>query len=815
MSDGGTDDLLELLDRSPPPGDVAELVLAALAGREALEDTLAGKAAGPVPGARRSREGAVPGKVFLEEIAVEGFRGIGPRARLQLAPGPGLTLVVGRNGSGKSSFAEALELLLTDQLVRWEGRTKVWKQGWRNLQHDGPAQVSATFRVDGKADPLVLERVWGPDDEIAACWPPRVSGSRAGWDGLGWEEALRRYRPLLSYSELGVMFSTRAADLYEALHAVLGLEGVEEAARLLREARLERQRSSKDEQSARQRACELLRGSDDARAPELTELLSARGRDPEEVRRLAGAAVPDATRGVRELAELALPERDELRARFAGLAGARGQMEELAREGAERLGALADLLEAGLRFQHEHGPTPPADCPLCGAPGRIDANWSERVRLDTARLRERSRLYREAREKYEEALHEVRELLPAAAGPALDAAAREGLDTTAAAEALGCWRALDEADMEREGRSVAESVLACLAEARARARERCERVEDAWRPVQAAIEDWVLRALRLEGNSVRVKRLERAEAWLKAARGQLRRERLAPIAEAARSNWEQLRHESGILLADIELRTLGQQRYTAFDVTVEGADASAYGVMSQGELSALAVSVFLPRAALPGTPFGFALIDDPVQSMDPAKVDGLARVLERAAQERQVIVLTHDERLAEAIRRLEISARIMRVQRRARSRLEIVASNTPSERHIEEARAILKTEELSAEVRARVVGGFCRSAIEAACGAVIRRRALAAGEPHASVEERLGRLTTLTTWLAEVFELSHPRGREVEARVKRLAGEDGVRAVRLARKGAHAPVPGDLVELVRGAELLVRALEGGASVSGG
>ena len=41
--------------------------------------------------------------VFVNSIAVQGFRGIGPRCVLEFARGPGLTLVVGRNGSGKES----------------------------------------------------------------------------------------------------------------------------------------------------------------------------------------------------------------------------------------------------------------------------------------------------------------------------------------------------------------------------------------------------------------------------------------------------------------------------------------------------------------------------------------------------------------------------------------------------------------------------------------------------------------------------------------------------------------------------------------
>ena len=65
---------------------------------------------------------AAPG-AYLESITVEGFRGIGAKRTLELAPGPGLTLVIGRNGSGKSSFAEAAEILLTGTNSRWANRS--------------------------------------------------------------------------------------------------------------------------------------------------------------------------------------------------------------------------------------------------------------------------------------------------------------------------------------------------------------------------------------------------------------------------------------------------------------------------------------------------------------------------------------------------------------------------------------------------------------------------------------------------------------------------------------------------------------------
>ena len=80
----------------------------------------------------------------------------------------------------------------------------------------------------------------------------------------------------------------------------------------------------------------------------------------------------------------------------------------------------------------------------------------------------------------------------------------------------------------------------------------------------------------------------------------------------------------------IQLTGDGTRRRVVLDVTVDGVEGAALGVMSQGELHSLALSLFVPRATLPESPFRFIVIDDPVQSMDPARVDGLARVLEGA-----------------------------------------------------------------------------------------------------------------------------------------------------------------------------------------
>ena len=88
------------------------------------------------------------GRAYLKAITVQGFRGISPKITLTLQPGPGLTVVTGRNGSGKSSFAEAAELALTGENKRWSDRTAMWKDGWRNL-HDHRDQEMGPRRRPG------------------------------------------------------------------------------------------------------------------------------------------------------------------------------------------------------------------------------------------------------------------------------------------------------------------------------------------------------------------------------------------------------------------------------------------------------------------------------------------------------------------------------------------------------------------------------------------------------------------------------------------------------------------------------------------
>ena len=221
--------------------------------------------------------------------------------------------------------------------------------------------------------------------------------------------------------------------------------------------------------------------------------------------------------------------------------------------------------------------------------------------------------------------------------------------------------------------------------------------------------------------------------------------------------------------------------------------------MSQGELHAMALSLFLPRATLPESPFRFVVIDDPVQSMDPARVDGLARVLDKVARDRQVIVFTHDDRLPESVRRLGIDARVIAVTRHEDSVVDLTTVIDPTERNLDDAEAVADAKDVPDDVRGQVVPGFCRAAIEATCIEIVRRRRIGRGEAHVDVEhvlEENGQLRSLLSLALFDTAAKGRRGRGQGQGVGPVGAcgrrdrEPGI-ARRRARRAAARPRQGD------------------------
>jgi hypothetical protein len=396
---------------------------------------------------------------------------------------------------------------------------------------------------------------------------------------------------------------------------------------------------------------------------------------------------------------------------------------------------------------------------------------------------------------------------------ALTRAAEVGLDLGELVGALGTWVKAGSISDLGELADHVETASGPLREAVTRLRDsaRAElgRKEDAWRPAAVEVAGWLAGAREAVRGAGDLKRLKPAEAWLKKAAAGIRDDRFAPIAENAAGIWEHLRQQSHVELGRIQLTGEGTRRRVALDVTVDGVEGAALGVMSQGELHSLALSLFVPRATLPESPFRFIVIDDPVQSMDPARIDGLARVLEGASAERQVVVFTHDDRLPEAVRRLDVAAEIIEVMRREASVVELRRALDPVGRYLEDAFAVASTIDLHSSAAARVVPGLCRLSLEAACMEIVRRRRLSRGEPHAEVERALsdagGRLTRLAA--LALFDDAE-RGGEVLPHLKRESGAAMAETFRQCDEGAPEAKGVASVDLVRQASKLVAWLRG-------
>jgi len=448
------------------------------------------------------------------------------------------------------------------------------------------------------------------------------------------------------------------------------------------------------------------------------------------------------------------------------------------------------LLRDALAFHADHGDQP---CPVCNA-GALNAEWPISADADAGRLEAEAASWRQAERSAVTASGAVRRLPPVPAAPAWEAA-REAAGPIDA----GHLRRLAD-DLEGAAGAAQTSIEAAGVELAGR--------EDVWAPLAARVLDFVAKRRLADSLAGDLKALKTAEAWLKEAHHDLRNRRLKPIESGAAKVWALLRQESNVELGGLELTgAQGYRRAVEVAVTVDGDSSAGLAVMSQGEVNALALSIFLPRATLAGSPFGFLVIDDPVQAMDPAKVDGLAQVLAEVATSRQVIVFTHDDRLPEAVRRLRLDARVVEVSRRPRSVVDLREAESPWRRAISDARAIGKDTEMSDHVAGKVLPVFLRSAIESLATDRIRSVRLGRGVRHVEVEAAIERAEGLRSRLSLALFDNDDRHQEVGDELRRVSGrQDAGTTLTKVIKGAHGHSIDEYKNLVDSTESLCHGL---------
>lgn len=788
------------------PDAVSDLILAAWDGPETLAARLAGDPPVAAADAPASAGVRYP-DVYLAAIHVEGFRGVGEPATLGLKPGPGLTLVTGRNGSGKSSFAEAAELALTGDSGRWRNRSAIWRDGWRNLHGSGETSVSVDLLATDINGTTRIERRWAPEAPLEdAVWTRQQHGAkRVPFTGAEWGEAMTTYRPFLSYSELGALIDGKPSELHDAVRNLLGLGPLTAAQEHVRRAKKQRADAATAVGRDRRALRDELLTVEDPRAARAAQLLKATAPDLVAVAELAIGNDNDAAElvALQAVAEVELPGHEAIAGAAHTVRAASDALTQLTTAETSTAEQAADLLRIAL---HHHELTGDGVCPVCTV-GRLDDDWRTSATARAAEIAEASQALRASRSALSDAIAAIRRLIT----PVPAAFSAAPLDTADAQSAWDTWAA---AATEQAPAELAHAVTAAhgplaaaLAELQGRARAEIERRDVIWGAYSRRLGTWHDAAAGVERDREALAALKAAEAWLVATADSLRDERLAPFAAASQSVWDSLRQQSSVTLGSVRLAGSSTQRRVALDVSIDGAQGgAALAVMSQGELHALGLSLFLPRATVDDSPFRFVLIDDPVQAMDPAKVDGLARVLSEVARTRQVVVFTHDDRLSEAVRRLEVPATIWEVQRREKSLVETRRSNDPVRRYLDDARAIAKTPQFPADMRAELVASCCRSAIEAACHAKVRHVRLSRGDAHADVEAALSAaVTTHQKATLAVFD-DRDRGSDLLPRLAKVGGW-AADALQLCRKGAHQGFNGDARQLVSDASRLAEWLQ--------
>ncbi len=794
--------VLERIDASAISAGAADVLLAACDGDAALDAVLGGAtAARPQPHATGG-DASEPAGAYLRSVTVGGFRGIGKPVTLELDPGPGLTVVTGRNGSGKSSFAEGLEMLFTGQLQRWMDASAVWREGWRNLHDGADCQIAAELYVED-AGPTEVCRRWADDVDVnAGVATAQVKGqTRHPLEKLGWSEPLKSYRPFLSHNELEAFFGT-PSDLHDLLASVLGLDDLADTATRLALARRTREGAMKAAKSELAALLTKLGEIDDERAQTCSEALSGRNWELDVAQGLATGTSPTSEDsdlgGLRRLAQLTVLGEDKVLGACEEAISAATELGAVANTDAGRAARLADLLQRALDHHDRHGDGP---CPVCGRDAALDPEWHAHTQEEITRLRAQASAATSAEQRAATARDGARALVQ----PAPDFLTGDpvtGLDTAAATAAWNAWMAIPAADGADGLRALAahlettySPLAASVSALRDRAGAELDRREDVWAPLASEVSAWCARAREAESGMQTVPGIKEAEAWLKGATDDIRNARLVPLADEAKAIWLELRQESNVELGAIRLTGAATRRHVAIDVTVDGSQSVALGVMSQGEINALALAIFLPRATMPASPFRFLIVDDPVQAMDPAKVDGLARVLHRVGASRQVVVFTHDNRLPEAVRRLKLPATILDVTRRTKSHVEITVSSDPSERALKDAGAVCADDRLEDEIAARIVGPLCRTAADAAFVEVARSKLLQRGNRHAEVEQVLEEANSFRKRAALAMFLDLSKADQVAPRLQSISRRH-VQVFNTLSGTGHKPTRRDLGVLI-------------------
>jgi DNA repair exonuclease SbcCD ATPase subunit len=661
--------------------------------------------------------------VAFQWVEVEGFRGFRHRQRVLLDASA--VLIVGPNGTGKTSFFDAVQWLLVGSLQRLE-RWRVRKNDehivnrYRGLD---PAVVEAELEIggtrvrlrrQGRYDSGFLE--WHTDDESlrgedAERRLEEALTARPGQD----IRRLLMTSALLQQDVVREVLEHKPAERYEQLAALLGLDELgafaaavrNRADRLAVAGKTARQALEKEEDQATNLRDRIAGLENDMRLAE--DVRVARGRiaarvealEPtvrvsplpatsadaallQQAARAAGEQLAGLVRAARDLADrravvdVPSPDAIEQLEQTAASAGQRVHEAKAAADAAEAsldeaLGRSSKLQALAVHALDLLGP----ECPVCGKDidehdvrdrlhQRLDAQSDQELTVaasasETARLglglaqKEldqakkqlapalAARQQAQQLERDEELWRQVCATFDLPDGAPLEISVLSAIkagDLGTADSVLGALRAVWTAAADLAAVLRTDTSDTRLTELRAQLRR-----------AEELIETLKARVRLVSAQEEKGKLLQRATTRAVTAVNGKRFKRLAPTVQDI---FGRLDPHPSFKTLDFNLdvyREKGIASPVARDET-ESVDADPLLVFSSSQANVTALSYFLAlgwaagREALP-----FVLLDDPLQSMDDVNVLGFADLCRHIRRQRQLVVSTHERRLASLLER--------------------------------------------------------------------------------------------------------------------------------------------------------------------
>lgn len=123
---------------------------------------------------------------------------------------------------------------------------------------------------------------------------------------------------------------------------------------------------------------------------------------------------------------------------------------------------------------------------------------------------------------------------------------------------------------------------------------------------------------------------------------------LGLLSDDIRAYYEELSPGHHIAITGVTVRD-SKRRQASLEATSFGRSVNPVTMFSEAEGNCLGLSLYFSQRVDRNPGWRMILLDDPVQSMDAGHEQGLVNLLARVSRERQIVVMTHDRRFAEAV----------------------------------------------------------------------------------------------------------------------------------------------------------------------